>query len=116
MYHGVLRFSNRTFLVRPFLVWTFLVPPSRSPPTFTHLQGDIFQQRVLQHSLKLLVDLQRQVQGHPGVGGFRGVEGGHDAAVGRGSSLEPKKIISGEENRLVNDLKQVYVFKNKAII
>ena len=59
-------------------------------PTFTHLQGDIFQQRVLQHSLKLLVDLQRQVQGHPGVGGLRGVEGGHDAAVGRGSSLEPK--------------------------
>ena len=92
----------------------FSCAPTMEAPTFTHLQGDIFQQRVLQHSLKLLVDLQRQVQGHPGVGGFRGVEGGHDAAVGRGSCLEPKKIISGEENRLVNDLKQVYVLKNKA--
>lgn len=46
-----------------------------------YLQGDVFQQSVLQHSLQLPVDLQRQVQSQPAVRWVWGIEGSHDASA-----------------------------------
>lgn len=45
-----------------------------------YLQSNVLQQRVLQHSLQLPVDLQRQVQGQPAVRRVGGVERSHDAS------------------------------------
>lgn len=45
-----------------------------------YLEGNVLQQRVLQHSLELPVDLQRQVQGQPAVRRVGGVKRSHDAS------------------------------------
>lgn len=46
----------------------------------TYLQGNVLQQCVLQHSLQLPVNLQRQVQGQPAVRRVGGVKRSHDAS------------------------------------
>lgn len=44
------------------------------------LQRNVLQQRVLQHSLQLPVNLQRQVQGQPAVRRVGGIKRSHDAS------------------------------------
>ena len=74
------------------------------PPLSTHLDGDVLEQCVLQDSLQLAVDLQRQLQCHARVHHTGLEHRGHDASMtsqadlggGRGGGGKVMLVTGGD--------------------
>ena len=103
--------GSREWRFRPLRIWSPLFVYRYFADLSTEcadvvLEGDVFEEGVLQHGLQLLVDLETELQGHPRVGHLAVVQTRHDALTRPDFCLDKQELetFRGACYALVEDI------------